>query len=405
MIRRQREMRVQQALAMAEDFSIHKRHLIQKGGARPVINGQIMKTDALPLGPWRLAVKNAMVVHGTLTCEYDGKSIVIPDIDYHCYYQEEKGKLVAYPLDLHAILPAGDWIESAIDIRVVEDKILTCRLAIDEKNNMYREQSLELSSDPKEYRNAWGCFFKMDRSFATIQELEAIPPIPRKIFQTHKSLEYVLQNPKTRMSHDSWNRTGNNLEYVFFDDAALDAYMATQDDRVYRAFQRCPMRVMQADLWRYCVLYEHGGIYADADAVLMKGRDPSLFLQKNAWLVLAPETDRIHLCQWTFAAPPRSPILRNIIDICVNRILSAPTIRGEHVIHYMTGPRAFTDGIETYLKEHQCTTFSNKLFYSIYQNYHVHMFEAGFFHGQLIQHLFAGNDNGGWKNERYGKIV
>jgi mannosyltransferase OCH1-like enzyme len=407
MIRRQREMRLQMALTIAEGASIEKTYLIQKDGGRPpVINGRMMKADALPLGPWRLKAKDARIDHDTLTCEIEGKIIVIPQVDYSCYYKEEKGQLVAYPLKLDAILPAGDWIETAIDIRVVENK-LSCRLTVDKKNGIYLEQSLELPSKPEEeYQNASGYFFKMIRSPLIVQELDAIPPIPRKIFQTHKSLEYLLQNYKTKKSHESWNRyCSPPFEYIFYDDAALDAFMARQDERVYRAFQRCPMRVMQADLWRYCVLYEYGGIYADADAVLMKGQDPSIFLQKRAWLVLAPETDRIHLCQWTFAAPPRSPVLRKIIDVCVERILSAPTIRGEHIIHYMTGPRAFTDGIESYLKEHGCTTFRNKLSYEVYQNYRVHIFNTGFFHGKLINHLFAGNDHGGWKSERYGKIV
>ena len=28
-----------------------------------------------------------------------------------------------------------------------------------------------------------------------------------------------------------------------------------------------PIAVMKADLWRYCVIYKYGGIYADADTV------------------------------------------------------------------------------------------------------------------------------------------
>jgi mannosyltransferase OCH1-like enzyme len=392
-----------------------------------VIDGKIMKSDALPLGSWRRVVRNACVINGNLSCdlqvsqeavasegqqEQGWKSIIVPQVDRRCFYQAEQDQLVPYPLKLNAVLPPGNWILSAVDIRV-EDLVLSCRLAVDEKSGIYLDQTLMLSDSDgdalHEYNNAYGNFFRIDRSPMLIQELEAIPPIPKKIYQTHKSMDYVLNNRKTRMSHDSWKRYchhgEDSFDYVFFDDADMNAFMEKMDERIYRAFQRCPMRVMQADLWRYCVLYENGGIYADADAVLMKGQDPSIFLQEKAWLVLAPETDRIHLCQWTFAAPPRSPVLRKIIDTCVDRILKTPTIRGEHIIHFMTGPRAFTDGVESYLKERQCTLFRNKLCYEVYQNYHVHVFNTGFFHGKLIHHLFAGNDHGGWKNERYGKIV
>ena len=45
------------------------------------------------------------------------------------------------------------------------------------------------------------------------------------------------------------------------------------------AYDSLPIRVMKADLWRYCILYKYGGIYADSDTVLLKY--PSFFTNNN----------------------------------------------------------------------------------------------------------------------------
>lgn len=68
------------------------------------------------------------------------------------------------------------------------------------------------------------------------------------------------------------------------------------------------MPVMKADLWRYCVVYHYGGLYTDSDTVCLQ--NPSIFL-KDSYLTTTLEHDT-HFCQWTFSAPPKSPILKRI---------------------------------------------------------------------------------------------
>ena len=109
---------------------------------------------------------------------------------------------------------------------------------------------------------------------------------------------------------------------------------------------RLPLKVMKEELWRYCVIYEFGGIYADVDTVLLV--NPEMFI-KDKLLVVTPENNT-HFCQYFFAAPPKSPVLKSIIDLMVERIKNMEVIKGEHVVHYLTGPSVFTDGIINYLK-------------------------------------------------------
>jgi mannosyltransferase OCH1-like enzyme len=113
------------------------------------------------------------------------------------------------------------------------------------------------------------------------------------------------------------------------------------------AYDKLPLKVMKADLWRYCIIYKYGGIYHDADTVL-KVNPNFLTNFNNQYLVMVPEND-IHFCNWIFAAPPKSPVLKSIIDLSVERIRSCKNIKGEHIIHYLTGPGVFTDGIFAYL--------------------------------------------------------
>mgnify|MGYP003338487358 CR=1 FL=1 len=39
-----------------------------------------------------------------------------------------------------------------------------------------------------------------------------------------------------------------------------------------------------------------------------------------------------------------------IIGLSIIRILSVKQFKGEHIIHFLTGPGVFTDGIEHFLK-------------------------------------------------------
>jgi mannosyltransferase OCH1-like enzyme len=155
---------------------------------------------------------------------------------------------------------------------------------------------------------------------------------------------------------------------------------------------------MKADLWRYCIIYKYGGIYADSDSVCLK--DPSLFLQKRSYLVCIPENDKMHMCNWVFASPEGSPILKSVIDLSVERILNNFE-KKQHMVHYYTGPKVFIDGIESYLKENNLITFNDKSLYSFaYKNYWLHVFEnLNNFNNNIVKHLESGKDENGWKSQ------
>jgi mannosyltransferase OCH1-like enzyme len=199
----------------------------------------------------------------------------------------------------------------------------------------------------------------------------------------------------------SWLKHTKEFNYVFYNNEMCDEFIKNNfDENVYKAYSMLPIDVMKADLWRYCIIYKYGGIYSDTDTVCKI--NPNIFIN-DSFLTIVPEKGTNFFCQWTFSAPANSPILKSIIDLSVERILNKP-IKGEHIIHYLTGPALFTDAIELYLKNNNYPIFENKQNCVNYPYKILKVFEPNLFHNNLIIHLYAGDDNDGWKKERYGKL-
>lgn len=237
--------------------------------------------------------------------------------------------------------------------------------------------------------------------------------IPKNIFQTHKSEEFIKSKKQLNRSVHTW-RKHTDYNYKFYDDNMCDIFIKENfNHNIYKAYQKCPLAVMKADLWRYCVIYKYGGIYADVDTVLNE-KTPDFLVNKDALLIIVPENN-VHFCNWVFAAPPNSPILKEIIDLAVFRILSMENIEGTHVVHYLTGPAVMTDGIIHYLKKNNnkilgesISKFAsdygdlNKYDCLKYVNYpgkEIFVFEPEKFHKNQIVHLFTGLESDGWVKE------
>lgn len=220
--------------------------------------------------------------------------------------------------------------------------------------------------------------------------------IPRKIFQSHKSIDYINSDDKLLNAVNSWKNCSPEYSYYFYTDQQCDEFMQTNyKGIIYNCYKKLPMNVMKADLWRYCVIYHYGGIYADSDTILLSNINNILDNKKD--FVIVPEND-VHLCQWIFASSPKNPILKNVIDLSIKNIQCEMDnwSHKKHIVHYMTGPGVFTDGIERYLKINKLQTYSNKMHYINYPNdiMHVHPYN---FHDIKVKHLFTGSTKSdGW---------
>ena len=224
--------------------------------------------------------------------------------------------------------------------------------------------------------------------------------IPKQIFQTHKSQEYIDSNPELKRAQDSW-RNHSGFTYYIYNDEACDLFMEAYYPELYDMYNDLPVKVMKADLWRYCIIHQFGGIYADVDTVCLVDDLESLIVE-NKFSVVS-ENDGPFLCQWFFASPKGDGVLKSVIDTVAERCFSGVK-QTPHFIHLYTGPAAFTDGIEKYMRELNKLNLDNielvedKRKYT--SNSMIHFYTPSeFFHRSIVEHLFAGSWMDGWKSE------
>ena len=227
--------------------------------------------------------------------------------------------------------------------------------------------------------------------------------IPKNVFQTHKSMDYIIKNKDLTQATNSWQKRKSTV-YHFYNDEQMDSFMETRyvGTRWLDAYHRLHKRVMKTDFWRYCVVYEYGGIYADADAVCL--RDPeTVFINpntKNKELVVVHENGKDMFCQWVFAAPKHSGAIRTIIDMMTETVLTTPikTLQKptEQEVFDITGPVIFTKGIRSYLQHTENISYEHTRDYTTSRTVFVFP-DTRDFHINVVRHWFMGFSKDGWK--------
>ena len=161
--------------------------------------------------------------------------------------------------------------------------------------------------------------------------------IPKQIFQTHKN-KYIVKDHIT-----TWI-TQKNYKYTFFDDTKLETYMKNYSDKAYLAFNSVLAPAVKTDLWRYIILYENGGIYADSDIKLIENLDD--FIYENDELLVVYDDIRPHsnVFQGFIACKKHHLALKEAIDVTIENILERRYEREgciPHNVFMISGPSMF----------------------------------------------------------------
>lgn len=167
--------------------------------------------------------------------------------------------------------------------------------------------------------------------------------IPKNIFQTHytKNLPESVLNLISNMK--ILNKGYNH--FLFDDEDIKDFIKDSFGGDVYKSLMMLSSGTAKADLWRYCVLYKHGGIYLDVDAEIYKSLEQLLMDNKSG--VLSRERNKNIFVQWCLMFNSNHPILEKSIEICVENIISRKT----NDIIKLTGPLVFTEAVNWYCRE------------------------------------------------------
>lgn len=228
--------------------------------------------------------------------------------------------------------------------------------------------------------------------------------IPKIIWQTYKTKIEDVPSYAVECIQ-SWKDHNPEYRYNYMsDEDAREFIQAFYGDNWVRIFDSVPLGVMRGDMIRYLVIYQFGGVYADLDTLCMK--PISSWMVDDADIILAPEGN-LEFCVWTFAASPKNPIIKNVIDR-MEKAFENPDYTKPHFVHRLTGPWSFTRAIFDKLG---CATLDiikdfnrlNKSEGGLENNIYCYGgYNAKIFEDECVKHLF-GSQN--WKDGQYDQWV
>ena len=91
--------------------------------------------------------------------------------------------------------------------------------------------------------------------------------IPNIIWQTGKETIENVPYPYN-INISTWQRLNPDYQYNYSDDIKAGREVEQFDSELYELYQLL-WNCFRADLWRYVMLYQYGGIYADLDSVAL----------------------------------------------------------------------------------------------------------------------------------------
>lgn len=193
--------------------------------------------------------------------------------------------------------------------------------------------------------------------------------IPAQVFQTSPSL---LLHPKHFDAIATFRELNPDYNHLVFDQEASDSYMNENwgAHPIKAIYDRALFGQMQADIFRYCIVFERGGFYLDINKSVtsrlssLYGQEDSAVIsfEKNSAVVfpeLAAASELLFpekiVLQWAFGFSKEHPIL----EAAIQRIVEiAPYFEGRafNRIHptvvQFTGPGTFTWAVRNYLVTH-----------------------------------------------------
>jgi len=192
--------------------------------------------------------------------------------------------------------------------------------------------------------------------------------IPKIVHQTFASSN-LPEEIKTVMEANK--KINSDYEFRFYDDSDCDKFIKEHyNDRVYRLYNKInPIYgAMKADFFRYCLIYEVGGVYLDIKSkiktplsdIITKDDICVLDLPKHHTATERFFEGRFSYEQWLLIYAPKHPYLKEVIDhVCYNienefepsfSFFSINT-PSKHKVINITGPDAYTKSINKYIEE------------------------------------------------------
>ena len=175
---------------------------------------------------------------------------------------------------------------------------------------------------------------------------------PNIIWQTYKTKNLPIQAKECFLS---WVNKNTEFKVELYDDDDIYNYLKDNfDDSVINFYNSFHIGVMKADLWRYCILKTHGGIYSDIDSLCIQPVKKWIKDQEHTFitediLILGLENN-LDYCQWTLVSTKNHPAMKYAIEYLVTNFKKHGIDKSnKNIVHATTGPSIFRIAINSFL--------------------------------------------------------
>jgi hypothetical protein len=163
------------------------------------------------------------------------------------------------------------------------------------------------------------------------------------------------------LASKSWSDRNPDYNYFFFDDEECRSFIKQHFDAdVGKSYEALPAGAFRADLWRYCALFVHGGIYADIDTTC---RMPlRKLLRQDDEFVIAHGNSRQLLFNAFICSIAGHPFLQAAIERAKDQILASNfqqlLARDPRVPFQIVGPGGLAAAVNATLGRPESTEFT-----------------------------------------------
>ena len=170
--------------------------------------------------------------------------------------------------------------------------------------------------------------------------------ISKTIYQTWSTQQ--LPN-KLEKLHDKMRKKNPNFEHVIYTDEQMNDYMNSNVDKeIKNIYWKMNHIVAKADLWRYSILYNKGGVYLDIDSQISGSLSDLINDDDNA--IITPEIHENLFIQWGLIFGERHKILEKTLE----NILKDVVEENNKYDHHALTVRNYAKAILELAENHKC---------------------------------------------------
>jgi len=191
--------------------------------------------------------------------------------------------------------------------------------------------------------------------------------IPKILHQTWKTKENLPVDFEKYSS--TWKNLHPTWDYRLYDDNDCLLIVKKYFPQFLDTYLQLPTPVMKADMFRYMIIYQFGGLYADIDAEALKPFDN--LINKDDKMIVGTEIDfdnlafskfnplyknyykkhniPVQYAQYVFLAEPKNPILYKILQHIKNKKHVSGSTHTDTFL--VTGPAIFSHIIHDNIKD------------------------------------------------------